>query len=311
MERTQGTGPVHSGRKSLPVGKMAALAISQALLRAAAFAWPFLMPLLLGPDSALPGWLWVVPSALIYVFGVIPCRCMAGEKLRAWTGGDAASLSGGKPYLRWLLAGLARYGRGIVWGLPFLVSVGYLADGYQNKPFNEMWEPIMKMATLMGKEPTLAIGLPMAGALLALFGLVFAYGWWRDIALEYLPVRHMGVKKAFRSARSLRKKGKGKLLSNIPVHVLLTLPSLAGFLLVLLPYVLSKVRAVSSIDLMVTQLLRVLRSPLPKEQLLLLLAVFLAVHLPLCMVRKARNAALMGKLMQDSRGLHRHGHAAG
>ena len=286
------------------------------LVRAAALS-PLLLPGVTG--GKLPQWIAIALCAALWIFLVLPLRCWGGEKLRRMFYTRHAPDQKQSPYGKWLKAELVRFGRGALWGLPFLFCVGYFFYGKAALPYTKMWQPVMNLATLFGREPTMDLGLPIAGALVLLFGLIFAYGWWRDVMLEYLPVRSLKIRQAFHWARRMRRRHRGEMVKNTFVNLLLCVPALLGAAAALIPYVLEKVDFSLSTDMIVQLVMRLFKAPLPQKYLLLLLGVFAVLYLPLCMLRKTRNAALAGKLIHGEGGEHHHhhkteqadGHAAG
>lgn len=277
-------------------GEAAAIAAEQMLLR-----WAVLLPILLRGEIhrllKLPEDAAFLVSLLLYVFLVLPLRFHGGEGLRALTASRARP-RGGKPYLRWLVAGLARHGLSLLWGLPFLLSAGYFIYGWSNLPFPTMWQPV------------LAVSLPGTAALLLLFTLLLVYGWWRWLPVEYLPARHMKTRDALFFARRARKRGRAALIKNALVNCLLTLPAAAGFLLVMVPYVIRGMQGATGAQFLIANALKLLRAPLPKAQITQLLAVYFLLYLPLCLLRKTRNAMLVRRLTREADELE-NGHAAG
>ena len=276
-------------------GRIAAMAAEQMLLRLAALLPVAAQALFPG---RLPAWPGMAASALLYAFLVIPLRFRAGETLRFCSSPRQREPRGGRPYVNWLKTGLIRWGWGLLWGLPLLLCVGYFVYGWSNLPFNTMWMPV------------LALTLPGAGALLVFFLLLFAYGWWRGMPTEYLPARHLGPGKTAFFRRRVRVMGRKTLLKNAGVNALLTLPALAGFVGVLIPYVKSGLPPSSNMQLIISGALRLLRTPLPAAQARQLLAVFLLLYLPLCVLRKMRCAVIVRRLSREVSDLG-DGHAAG
>lgn len=285
-------------------GEVAALAAQQVLARLLA-----LLPLLL-PGRFLPAWAAYLLAGLMVCLLVLPARFRAGEQLRYCSAPRQEKPRGGRPCLRWLRSGLARGGLGCLWGLPFLSCVGYFLYGKANLPFNAMWMPVQQLARLRGREPGLAAGLPVAGALVAVFAALFAYGWWRLLPMEYLPVRHLGWKKSRFFCHRARVRGRGALVNNTLVNALLTLPALAGFTVVLGRYVLSRISLSSSPELILASFMRLMRQPLPREEVVALAGVFFLLYLPLAIYRKMRCAVVVRRLTKECSGLEKD-HAAG
>ena len=252
----------------------------------------------------------IIWIALAVVFLLIPLRFAEGERLRFCSGPNQPQPRGGRAYFRWLKMGLARWGHGCVWGLPFLACAGYLAYGWAHLPFTAMWMPVQEAARLIGREPGLAAGLPVAGALLALFTALFAYGWWRLLPAEYLPIRHLDVRKAWLFLRRARTRGRKQLRRNALVNMLLSLPAILGFAAVLGQYVRSRISLSVSPELIVASLMRLLKTPLPGKTAAEMAAVFLVLYLPLMILRKMRSAVLVRRLTRECGDLGG-GHAAG
>ena len=286
-------------------GEMAVWAALHVLLRALV-----LLPLLLPASLPVPEAGKILWIALAVVFLLIPLRFAEGERLRFCSGPNQPQPLGGRAYFRWLKMGLARWGHGCVWGLPFLACAGYLAYGWAHLPFTAMWMPVQEAARLIGREPGLAAGLPVAGALLALFTALFAYGWWRLLPAEYLPIRHLDVRKAWFFLRRARTRGRKQLRRNALVNMLLSLPAILGFAAVLGQYVRSRISLSVSPELIVASLMRLLKTPLPGKTAAEMAAVFLVLYLPLMILRKMRSAVLVRRLTRECGDLGG-GHAAG
>lgn len=248
-------------------------------------------------------WAGVVLAALIYGALVIPLRFWSGEKMRRLFFSRNQPPRGRIiPYKKWLVTGLLRFGRGLLWGVPFLACAGYLVIGYNTLPFNVMWKPVQALAVLIGQEPNLKAGFPIAAVLLLVLAALFAYGWWREEAAEYLPARSLKPIQTIHWARKIRKEHQSLLIRNTLVNVLLTLPALLGFGAVLVPYVMKNVDFSLSDQMIVTQAARLLKTGMPRQTVVLLLLIFALVYLPLLMVRKMRIASLVGQLMKG----HKH-----
>ncbi len=273
------------GMKAHP-GEIARTAAEQVLLRLAVLC-PLAARAALGERVAVPGWLCLCLSLLLYGFLVIPLRFRAGETFRYCSGPHQARPRGGRAYANWLKTGLTRYGRGLLWGLPFLMIAGYFIYGWSNLPFNTMWMPV------------LALTLPGSAALMLLAVFLFVFGWWRDLPAEYIPARHLGARKTFFFVRRARKMGRGRMIRNALANVLLCLPSILGFAAVLAPHIRRGLPASSNVQLVIGGLLKLLRTPLTGGQQAALLAVFALLYLPLCLLRKMRNAVLTRRLTRE------------
>ena len=264
-------------------------------------------PLLAARSGLLPlpdwqAWTLVFP---LYILAVIPLRFWARERLRRLFYTHRHHSHHQSPWPKWLQCGLLRYGRGLLWGLPFLLGAGYFLYGKSNMSYTDMWQPIQNLAALIGKEPSIGVGAPIALALLALAALLFAWGWWLDMPAEYLHVRSLKAGEVFRWSRHIRKNRRGEMIKTALGNALLSLPALIGAGAVLVPYVTEKVDFSLRSDLVFNLLLRLLRSPLPQKQVLALGAVFLLLYAPLFLLRKTRNAAFAARALREHVRAHR------
>ena len=243
-------------------------------------------------------------SLIIYIFLLIPMRFWARQKTRrVYYRHSSRNRKESGVYGRWLSTGLLRYFRGILWGIPFIACVVYftvLRSVLDAPTFNA---PIHWLAMLLAGNPegdvgnvSLAWGV-ITGAVV-LFGLLFAYRWWRDMPFEYLPVRTIGTSRTLRWSRRILKKNRKKMLGNTFVNFLLSLPAIFGFGAVLGMYTLDRVNFSLSMEMVLAQLKNLFTQPVPQMVLLELLGVFAILYLPLCIYRKCRNAALMARAIR-------------
>lgn len=252
-----------------------------------------------------------VVSVALYVFLLIPLRFWARQKIRRvyYRHSDQDKKQRGV-YGKWLSTGLLRYFRGILWGLPFIACVVYFTVFRTILDATTFEMPIHWLAMLLAGNPengtgnvNLATGI-IAGVV-ALFGLLFAYGWWRDLPFEYLPAGTIGPSKALHWSRHILKNHRKEMLGNTGVNFMFSLPAILGFGAVLGMYALNNVNFSYGIMITVTQLRNLFTQSIPQIVLLELLAVFAVLYLPFCIWRKCRNAALMARCMHTP---HDHGH---
>ena len=83
------------------------------------------------------------------------------------------------------------------------------------------------------------------------------------------------------------------------MNFFLALPAWIGLGAVLVPYALKDVDFSLSPEMVLSQLLRLLRSPLPQNVLLMLGGVVLLLYVPFWILRKTRNTALIATLMRS------------
>lgn len=274
----------------------------QLLIRAAV-----IVPLALSESMGgrLPDVLALLTGAAVYVFLLIPLRFWARQKIRrVYYRHSQKSKRQSNAYSRWLSTGLLRYFRGLLWGLPFIACVVYFTVFRTILDATTFEMPIHWLAMLLAGNPENGTGNVnlatwLIAALVALFGLLFAYGWWRDLPFEYLPVKSIGPTKTVHWSRRILKKHRREMLGNTCVNFMLSLPAILGFGAVIGLYVLDKVNFSYGLTVVFTQLRRLFTEPVPQLVLLELLAVFAVLYLPLCIYRKCRNAALMARVMRS------------
>lgn len=263
-----------------------------------------LLPLYFLPvdfSKGFPGWAGLILSALGWVFAVIPLRCRNRERMRRafYSRHHAAR---GDAYLKWLGAGLTRHLMGWLWGLPFLAGLGYcvyyLVTGYDTLSVTDMWRPVQNLPALLGMKPSLAGGILMVGAVLALLGLLFAYGWRREMAAEFLPVRSMELEKVLRWSRRMRRHHGKELAKCTLVNFLLWLPGALGIGAAAAVYLRGRIDTSGAMALS-GSLTRLLQGESLGGFLAAAAAVFFPVYLPLCVYRKTRIAKTVAGLMRE------------
>jgi len=243
-----------------------------------------------------PAEIWLALAMLLYVLLVFPFRFYAGEGLSFVAGGLAEKPPRAVPYGAWLRHGLARQFRGLIWGIPFLAGAGYFIFGMKYMSFTQMWQPIQQLGLLLFNRASMQEGMLTAGILMALFLVLFIFGWRRDMAMEYLNVRGRSVGQTLKKMRRLRSCKRGKQALHFLVNFLLTLPAICGFAGVLVPYLKNNVYFSSNLQITLRSLTKLLETPLPADLMLRLFAVLMIWYLPLCVVRKLLNARLVKKL---------------
>ena len=261
-----------------------------------------LLPLMLCADfgGKLPLWLGVAGSVVVYIVGVIPMRFWVREKMRRMFYSRHLNHHKKNVYETWLAAGLVRYLRGILWGLPFIAGIVYFTVFLRLLDAKTFWMPVRSLAVIVGQEPNLSTGLLITVALMALFGLLFAYGWWRDLPVEYLPVRSLETVKTMHWSRRILKKHRGEMVKNTIVNFFLCMPLFIGVAIVLVPYVRANVDFSVSMDILVSQVMRLLQTAPPKKTVMILGIVVLALYVPFWLIRKTRNAVLMARLIREN-----------
>lgn len=271
-------------------GSLALLMLFQLLLRLIALA-----PAVLGfagvGEGVISGWLYYAMSMLMYVLLVMPFRFHAGQWLRYFAGEGLEKPDWKIPYGAWLVKGLLRLVRGLPWGIPVFAVMGYLVIGSAVLPYNRMWQPVQNLSLIFGMEPTLLNGIVAGTPLLLLMILIFCFGWMADLPAEY---RIPGDGRWHGAARM---KNAGRLLKNFCVNTLLFLPALAGMLAVIIPYIFGNVDFSGSVLKTIRDMTNLMDQPLPLEIAGMLAGILLLVYMPLCALRKMRNALLTDRML--------------
>lgn len=276
-------------------GKIARLMLAQWAIKLAALA----LPLALVTFAPWPVWIaWALMGGMV-LLAVLPLRFRMGELLRSWSSPRALRAPRSMNYGAWLKAGLLRGLRGLIWGLPFFAGLFFLLYGMEYMPFNEMGKIFQRFA--LGSGGTTADGMKVYGILMALSLVVLLVGWWRDAAMEFLPVRRLRLRALRRLTAQVRRRdlGRGRMVGYVLVNGLMMVPVLLGYGLVMLPYVQAKVRVSSNMLMTLNSILSLVKQPLPAPQIVGLLAVLVALHMPVYALRKMRLATLTRRLSRD------------
>lgn len=274
-------------RCKMHAGPLSALMLCQLLIRLIALA-PAVIGFTGAGGEGIPGWVYYSLSILFYVFLVMPSRFFAGQWLRYFAG-DTVKAALKIPYGRWLGKGLIRLAKGLPWGIPVFAVLGYLVIGSAVLPYNQMWRPVQNLALIFGMEATLLGGVIAALPMLLLMILLFCFGWLLDMPVEY---RLEGQDPIWE-----RKGRMGILIKNFCVNTLLFLPALAGILAVMIPYILSNVDFSGNLLKTIRDMTKLMDAPLPMGIMGAIAGIFLLLYLPLCVVRKMRNALLSDDLL--------------
>ncbi len=262
-------------------------ALGEVLLRAAAVI-PLYMILrgapFFGWKQGAAAWAGVFLAA--FVFLCLPFRLKGYMGLRALCGGDDADIG----YGVCLKDGIMRFARGILWGIPFLAGTVYLVWGYHTLDMPSFYALFKTLGGYVGGKADAGVMLMLA--LLAVLGIIFAWGWWLDMPSDFLS--HRG--RPFARSGSIRRKNGSALRKNAVIQALLLLPSAVLFLAVLAWHLAKEITWGAGAFAALQSILEQLGKPFSTRELLLLAAILLIVHLPLCALRKTRDAELVCRL---------------
>lgn len=247
-----------------------------------------------GKDSV---WIWCALSVILYALIVMPARSQGYTALRRCTGGKVRR---NVTWMKRVRLGLIRLARGTAWGIPFWVLVIYFIWGYNAKDSkNLFFGPLMDLGALVAREgeSTIDKGIILYLSVTLFAGIVYALGWWLDTASDYLDPSGREI---FRAGRKLMREHFGKFCLTAFTQGLLLLPAVALILGILFMYFKGQVSFENGAFAALNGLMRSLRKPLPGSVNVYLGAAFLIVHVPLCVIRKARMSALVCALEKDA-----------
>lgn len=257
-------------------------------------------------------------ALVMYIFLWIPMRNQGGEKLRRLFFTRNLHSTNRIPYQEWLQTGLLRYFRGLMWGVPLIALLVFVPYWFERQVMNgedaiKHLQTIQQWSGLIGRESSLTAGLAVAAGIVllaaGLLALLFAYGWWRDMPVEYLPSRSMGPGKTISWARHIRRYHLRELIPHALINMALCIPGVLSVGFVFYRYMIyvkinlgdfiQDMQGASALSF--TAILKDEWHGLPmptNNQLLLLAVVLLVIWLPLCVFRKMRNASLIADMMK-------------
>ena len=260
-----------------------------------------------GEDARLPVGAWAAFAVLLHAFLVIPARGFFRTRMAKELGERDEYAAYGE-YLRF---GLLRYARGLAWGVPFLFGGALYLYRMEAVSFAEqglMFEAIARFFGFPQGSGLVAKGVILYFAMLFLLGLLFAWGWRRDLAADHLSVRGRRAAEVFAQGARVRRFGAARLRKHTLTQFLLSLPGLMLSAAVLLPYALENLRFSGNIAATWRSAKKLLTQCPPTDRLVLLGAVLLLVMLPLCVLRRLRSASVVRELTREEA---ESGHAAG
>ncbi len=269
----------HMKNKKTCVGMI----VLQAVMRLAFMVFLYLA--LTGTQTVL----FAVLAAAVLLLGLMPGRFALGRLF----GGDAAKAGYGKRVFQ----GLVRFFHGIVFFVPLIALAAAMVNVLTNMPFNKAGQILQKFSFLVFSAPSADTGLMGLMVVFLLLGLLAAWGWRRQQAMEYVPdTALLSSGELLKKTAAVRKEKRGMLAGVTVVNVLIALPGLAIFAAVMVPYVWSQLSMASGNLMMMVQLaLAMLNKPLPAGQLALLAAAYIVIYVPLHAVRKMRIAKAVRK----------------
>ena len=230
-------------------------------------------------------------SAALYLFMVMPLRYLATRQVWKKMGAKGAS------YGTMLTAALRRVAVGLLWGLPFIASLGLWVYAFNGMDMPTFFSILTALGNLVGGRFDAGIILWVGG--IAVFALLFAFGWWYNMPKDYANLS-LGTGKAFKQVNRMRA-GKGfAYVKNAVVNMLLTVPSLVLVAAIVGMHYVGSIKLSMGAMAAAQQLMTAITKPLPADTVMYLALALLLVHVPLCVIRKVRNAVLTAKLCVES-----------
>ncbi len=229
-------------------------------------------------------------TVVLYACLVMPARSLGWARLRKLMGGKTHKASPGLHIRR----GFKRLLRGTVWGIPFWVMFIYFVWGFSSRdlPATAFFSPMMSLGELVavGDASQIDKGIALYLGILLLAALVYAFGWWLDTASDYMDP---SAKRLFRASRQLRRKHVLRFYGMSVTQGLLLIPSAALMVLVLYMFYRGEISWSGGVFTRLRNIWKALGKPLPGSVLAYLSAVLVVLHVPLCLIRKARMAAMV------------------
>ena len=229
-------------------------------------------------------------TAVLYLFMVMPLRYLATQQVWKKQGCKGAS------YGTMLTAALRRVAVGLLWGLPFIASLGLWVYAFNGMDMPTFFSILTTLGSWVGGRFDAGIILWVGG--IAVFGLLFAVGWWYNMPKDYANLS-LGTKKAFRQAGRMRAKKGFAYVKNAIVNMILTVPSLVLLMAIVGMHYVGSIKLSMGAMAAAQQLMTVITKPLPADTMMYLALALLFVHVPLCVIRKVRNAVLTCKLCAE------------
>ena len=235
-----------------------------------------------------PEWVLILFSLVLWVFAVLPWRVHGRYALRIcwnmpYTHAD---------YVCLLKAGLKRVLLGMVYGIPFIASAVLWHYGYHVINFKLFYNFLKDVGAFFGGRTD--TGLIAVGVVMVVTALVYALGWWL-----YTPADTLGPKVPLRCGKKLLIRHVSAYIKVLLVNICLLLPSIALWFAALFLHYQSRIEWSGSMLSLLQNVSEALKTPLPGTLILRLAFVLIVVHVPLCLVRKYRYAALTCALERD------------
>ena len=249
------------------------------------------------------GWgiLWIVPGMLVCLFAALPQRVFSLMRLRRFAGG---SVQGKLSYPVCLRAGLSRFLRGLVWCIPAAVFLGIWIYGFWVMYLPSFYPILKQIGAFFGGRVDTGTGV-LLGCLL-LTSAFAAVGWWLDLETDFRDATIPDSRAERQQRRLARNRSFGKRIVSCMINILLTLPSAALWLTVLVRRYFGDIHFHYGLMTAATELNDVIRdifrSGLSPTVLLRMVLILLLVHLPLAAFRKTRNAVLIMSVTEGKNG---------
>lgn len=243
-------------------------------------------------------WAFIAAVLAAIILFVMPCRFICGRVLGDYAQGRTYYIRAG--YALRLKQGFFRLYRGLRFCLPLLLYCAGLFYVLNELPYNTMYKIIKPFSYLVFSSPSTDSAVFGVLIMLALLALAAAYGWRRDMAMEYLAdTAEMRKAQLLQETKKAMKDGRKRFLKVTAVNILLTLPAIIAFGAVLLPYLAQHLKAVQGDNMrLLMQVMEVMKKPLPLKELALLTGVYFLLYTPLCIVRKYRIGKAVRQITQ-------------
>ena len=252
------------------------------------------------------------------VFLVLPSRFYINARIRRLVGGthyspvfsDRGVETSRRPisvlegkgtypgYTHCLRMAVKRFGRGLLWGLPCFALVGGWCYGFWGMSFNKFGPIVKKISGFFGGEYyDLGVAVWMLAILIA--AIVFFLGWNRGLTTDFTRISGREDSRVFAVSAEVRKANIKRLRALTLSQFPFVLPSLIAWLAVLFLYARPSLSWQGSLMMLVTQVMTLMRTPIPGGTMSALLLIALCLYAPLAFFRKMRAAAVIYSLYSE------------
>ncbi len=223
-----------------------------------------------------------------YILVVMPARYFAAGQRTAWAIGEKRERF---KYTNALGTGLLRLLLGLPWAAAFLFTASAFVYMFNYSDFTTFFKLLGTLGGIVGGRMDAGVLLWLGTIVLA--AIVFIYGWWRGVPLDYQPVSRRSPGQAYQHSHHVRKTNRRSIIENGMKNALCYLPSLLLMAAVMLYYMLGEISFSNGAYAVVGKINTLLHQELPLWVWGAWGGILVLAHLPLMNYRKMCNAVLL------------------